>query len=53
MKINQNIGSIRDKMDKILKVLLDYLDSYDWQSFIFRINLRVAEDLNKKELQKV
>ena len=54
MKIRQSIGFTRDKMDKILKVH-DYLDSLPeiGKVLSFGSILRVAEDLNKKELQSL
>ena len=53
-KIKQNIGLLRDKMDKILKVH-DYLDSLPeiGKVLSFGSILRVAEDLNNKELQSL
>ena len=54
MKKNQNIGLQEIKMDKILKVH-DYLDSLPeiGKVLSFGSILRVAEDLNKKELQSL
>ena len=53
MKTNQNIGLL-DKMDKIIKVH-DYLDSLPeiGKVLSFGSILRVAEDLNNKELQSL
>ena len=53
-RINQNIGLLEIKCDKILKVH-DYLDSLPeiGKVLSFGSILRVAEDLNKKELQSL
>ena len=57
LKMNEdkakNIGLLEIKWIKLLKCMITRVFARNWQSSLFGSILRVAEDLNKKELQSL